>query len=304
MTRFTTFLAACLAICLTFCLTSTASAQDRPRIVTVNYALQVFTERLLGDTAEVVFPVPKGTDPSFWRPSIADISQIQSADLIVLNGAGFAAWIDRVSLPRARLVDSSAAIKDQFITTQSITHSHGEGGEHSHDATASYLWLDPTLAIAQSEAIAAALAARGIADPDAVTNRLATLRSDLEALDAMAQKALAEAQNTPMIATHPRYQYFARRYGLTIDALEWEAGAMPSTADLADLGARMAKSGASILIWEAEPPAEALEITAKLGLQNVIFPPFARPGTEAPFDTGFAKAVTDISEAVAKVTGD
>jgi len=126
-----------------------ATAQDPTRVVAVNYALKYFAERLLEDEAEVIFPVPQDVDPSFWRPSIADISQIQSADLILLNGAAFATWIDRVSLPRSKLVNTSAAIEDQYIFTESVTHSHGEGDSHSHENLASYLWLDPTLAKTQ-----------------------------------------------------------------------------------------------------------------------------------------------------------
>ena len=145
------------------CLTAlAAAAQDRPRIVAVNGALTYFAEQLAGDAAEVAFPVPEGVDPSFWRPSIADISAIQEADLILLNGASFATWIDRVSLPRSRVVNTSAAIEERFIVTESITHSHGDGGEHSHEGLAAYTWLDPTLAIAQAEAVAGALVARGL----------------------------------------------------------------------------------------------------------------------------------------------
>ena len=128
-------------------------AQERPLVVTVNYPIQYFASRLVEDDAEVRFPVPEGIDPSFWRPTIADISSIQSADLILLNGAGFATWIDRVSLPRSKTVDTSAEVRDRFISTETITHSHGDGGEHSHEGIASYIWLDPSIAIAQAEAI-------------------------------------------------------------------------------------------------------------------------------------------------------
>lgn len=252
-----------------------ASAQERPRVMMVNYPLQYFAEQLLGDAAEVVMPVPADVDPSFWRPSISDISGIQSADLILLNGAGFATWVDRVSLPRSKLVNTSASIESQFIVTESITHSHGEGSEHSHEGLASYTWLDPSLAIAQAEAVAAAITRRDLAPAEDVESRLSALRSEFEALDAQAESALAHLTGVPMIATHPRYQYFARRYDLSIAALEWEAGMMPTDAEVADLQALVAASGARVLIWEAEPPAAAFEITAALGLQNVVFPTLA-----------------------------
>ncbi len=277
-----------------------AVAQDKPQIVAVNYALQYFAERLVGDAVEVVFPVPQDVDPSFWRPSIADISMIQSADLILLNGAGFATWVDRVSLPRSKLVNTTAGIEDQFIVTESITHSHGDGGTHSHEGLASYTWLDPTLAIAQAEAIATAITRRDLAPTTEVEARLATLRADLEALDATASASLADAQGVSMIATHPRYEYFARRYGLSISALEWEAGAMPTVAEFADLQALVQETDAGLLIWEAVPPAGADEAAAGLNLKSAIFTPLAHQnGTQTYLET-FAEAVSTISSAASQ----
>ena len=280
-------------------LATAAVAQDRPRVVAVHQALQDFAQSLLADDAEVVFPVPQGVDPSFWRPSIADISMIQSADLILLNGAGFASWIDRVSLPRSRLVNTSKQIEDQFIVTESITHSHGDGGEHSHEGVASYTWLDPVLAVAQAEAIASAAVARGLASAAAVEARLEGLVSDLSDLDALAQDLLKGAQGTAMIATHPRYQYFARRYALSITALEWEAGAMPTEAQLATLADLAQTLDARVLIWEAQPPAAAMAAAEALGLKSVVFDPFAGQSSAGSFAQAFQDAVSAIADAVA-----
>jgi zinc transport system substrate-binding protein len=277
-----------------------AIAQDRPRVVAVNQALHEFAERLLEGEAEVVFPVPEGVDPSFWRPSIADISMIQSADLILLNGAGFATWIDRVSLPRARVVNTSSAIEDRFIVTESITHSHGDGGEHSHEGIASYTWLDPMLAIAQAEAIAAAVISRGLATEGDVEARLAELRSELTELDAKAQDALSGLEDVTMIATHPRYQYFARRYSLSITSLEWDAGAMPNDDQLADLERLSTELDARILIWEAQPPREAIELAEALGLQSVVFETWASQGTPDNFFDAYKQAVSGLSEAASQ----
>ncbi|MDF1727819.1 MAG: zinc ABC transporter substrate-binding protein, partial [Sulfitobacter sp.] len=125
------------------------AAQDRPVVATDNYPLAYFADRLGGGEVEVLFPVPEGTDPSFWRPGIADITAIQKADLIALNGAGFSTWSTKASLPRSRTLDTSAGFQDRLIRTDTVTHSHGEGGEHSHTATANYTWLDFTLAMEQ-----------------------------------------------------------------------------------------------------------------------------------------------------------
>lgn len=195
--------------------------------------------------------------------------------MILLNGAGFATWIDRVSLPRSKTVDTSSAVRDRFIATETITHSHGDGGEHSHEGIASYIWLDPSIAIAQAEAIASAVIARGIATEDDVNARLARLRSDLAELDATTGQLLQDLEGVPMIATHPRYQYLARSYGLSIASLEWEAGATPTEDERADLEALIANTGAQILIWEAAPDDEAIADASELGVKSVILDPLA-----------------------------
>ncbi|MEM9969360.1 MAG: zinc ABC transporter substrate-binding protein [Pseudomonadota bacterium] len=281
--------------------TLTALAQERAKIVTVNYPLKYLAERLIGENGEVVFPVPEGIDPSFWRPSIADVSMIQSADLIVLNGAGFATWVDRVTLPRSRLVNTTAAVEQLFITTESITHSHGDGGEHSHEATASFTWLDPTLAIAQAEAIAGVIAARGLASPGDIYANFAELRADLKALDKKTKSALEGAKDIAMIATHPRYQYFARRYGLSIASVAWAPGAMPSETEMAELRVLVENTQASVLIWEAAPPVEALEATNALGLRSVVFDPMATASSGNSFIASVQASVSELSAAVTEI---
>ena len=286
--------AALAGVVVSLCATLSVNAQDRPQVVAVNDPLAFFAERLLSDEADVVFPVPADVDPSFWRPSISDISTIQSADLILLNGAGFATWVDRVSLPRSKVVNTTAALKDRFIVTESITHSHGDGGEHSHEGLASYTWLDPQLALAQAEAVARAIVTRELAPARLVEQRLSDLAAELTALDVAALEAFASLEGVAMIATHPRYHYLERRYGLSITSLEWEAGAMPTAEQLAELGTLVADTGANILLWEAAPPQQALDAVAALNLRSVVFPPLAHR-SDGGYLAAFQRAIAELA---------
>lgn len=272
-------------------------------MVTVNYALGYFAERLGGSEIDVVFPVPDGVDPSFWRPGIADISTIQNADLIVLNGAGFATWITKASLPRSRIVDTSRGFQDRFIATETVTHSHGSDGEHSHTGTAAFTWLDQDLAILQARAIAAALAQRGLVERDAIDARLSALTEDLRAINAAAEQLRPHAEGKVMIATHPRYQYFARAYGLDIQSLEWEAGAAPDADQLAALEARVDETGARVLLWEAQPPAEARAAIRDLGLADVVFPTLATTPEGSDYVERFRAAVDELARVLGAVDG-
>ena len=127
-------------------------------VYTVNYPLQYFTQRIAGDHARVVFPAPADVDPAFWMPDRKTIGDYQQADLIVLNGAAYAGWVSKASLPRLRQVNTSKAFKNGFITVKdTVTHSHGPAGEHSHTGTAFTTWLDFYQAVQQAQAIAEAL---------------------------------------------------------------------------------------------------------------------------------------------------
>ena len=104
-------------------------AAEKLVVYTVNYPLQYFAQRIAGDHAEVIFPAPGDVDPAFWQPDAATIGAYQRADLILLNGAGYAKWIKRVSLPRSKLVDTSAGFRSDLIETAgALTHSHGREG--------------------------------------------------------------------------------------------------------------------------------------------------------------------------------
>lgn len=278
-------------------------AQGRLRVAAVNYPLAHFAERIAGDLAEVLFPVPPGTDPSFWRPGIADISAFQSADLILLNGAGFAEWTTRTTLPRSRIVATSAAFEDAFIETETVTHSHGEGGEHSHTGTASYTWLDFGQAAQQARAIADALTRAAPEAGPAIAANLAALVSDLDALAAEAREIGRGAAGVAVITSHPRYQYFGRAYGLTLDAVDWDAAEPPDEAQWQALAAMADRLGARVFVWEAPPDASATARMETLGLSNAVFPPLANRPPEGDFMTAMQASLASLRQAVAAATG-
>ena len=275
-----------------------AMAQDRLSVAAGNYPLAYFAERIAGDLADVLFPVPADVDPSFWRPGIADISAFQAADLIVLNGAGFADWTARTSLPRSRIVNASAAFEDAFIATETVTHSHGDGGEHSHTGTASYVWLDFGQAAMQAATIAAALIRRAPAAEAQISENLAALIADLTALDAEAQAIGAAAEGLTFITSHPRYQYFGRAHDLTLRALDWDAREEPSEAQWQALEALVGESGATVFVWEAAPSDTALQRMEDLGLSNAVFAPMANRPTNGDFLQGMQDGLSALAEAV------
>jgi len=192
------------------------------------------------------------------------------------------------------MIDTSKGFADDYIPTETVTHSHGEGGEHSHAGVASYVWLDFEQAAAQATSLAARLVRAFPDAADAIDERRDAVLAELAELDAVAKDA---GPLPVMIAAHPRYQYFARAYGAYISAMDWEAGAAPSESDLAALTAEAAKTGAKLFIWEADPGEAARASVEALGLKSVVFPPLAARPASGDFVSQMRESLTALAAA-------
>jgi zinc transport system substrate-binding protein len=269
------FFTALFALCV--CWISPAGfAAERLVVYTVNYPLQYFAERIAGEHAQVAFPAAPGADPAFWQPDAETIGAYQRADVILLNGAGYAKWIDRVSLPRRKLVNTSAGFRDRLTRSQGgVSHSHGLEGEHSHAGTAFTTWLDFEQAVQQARAVFEALSRRMPEQADTFSANFQMLEQDLLNLDARLQAIVAHDPSRPLLASHPVYQYLARRYSLNLQSVMWEPDAMPSDSAWQVLAEMHEQHPASWMLWEAEPAAEISQRLGELGVGSVVFAPCA-----------------------------
>jgi len=243
------------------------SAVAEMSVYTVNYPLAYFAERIGGNAVTVDFPAPAQVDPAFWKPGPEVIAAYQTADLILLNGAGYAGWIGQASLPRRKLVDTSRAFREAYLPGEETpVHQHGPAGEHTHGQIAFTTWLDPKQAIAQARAIQAAFSKRRPEEAAGFADRADALVADLEQLDRDLAAALAPIGREPLLASHPVYSYLARRYGLDLQPLTWEPNEEPENADWMAFDALLAERPSRWMLWEAEP----LEATSKrLGERGV-----------------------------------
>ena len=256
---------------LTLVFAPTAIAADKLKIYTVNYPLAYFAERIAGDQAEVVFPAPRDIDPAFWMPDTDTVTAYQGADLILLNGANYAKWIARVSLPRLRIVDTSRPFADRFVQQQATSHSHGPGGDHSHSGTAFTTWLDLRQAVQQAEVITAALMRKRPAAKQLFETNLEGLKSDLLALDERLARITMSDANGPILASHPVYQYLARRYGLNLRSVMWEPDEVPDESQWAEFVKILEEHPAKLMLWEAEPIPKTAERLRSLGVESFVF---------------------------------
>lgn len=194
-------------------------------LIAVSYPLQVFTKQLVGDSVPVGFPCA-GPDPQRWQPRREDIRQMQAADLVVTNGRGatYAQWMVTVSLPASRICETATRgleLSDYIaVEDLQIVHSHGPEGEHSHPTMVARTWLDPALAIQQSEYLAGELERIYPERKTEIASNLGPLRRQLEPL---VERLPLTDQATPIWTASSEMKFLTRATGLTDWHFNWTA---------------------------------------------------------------------------------
>lgn len=282
------FFLSCLALLLAACKPSSEkqeasssagsapvpASSGKPQVLVANYPLQYFAQRIGGDAVEVRFPAPKDEDPAFWQPDDAAIAAYQNASLIVMNGATYSKWADKVTLPESKVVDTSAAFANTLIpVTDVVTHSHGPGGEHSHSGIAFTTWIDFKQASLQAQAVHDALVKLVPAAKEAMDKNAEALMDELDTLDNRMMALSRRLVDQPLVASHPVYHYLARRYGMNLRSLLWEPQTVPDDQAMAELNALLATHRARWMIWEGEPAQESVQKLQMVGLRSVVFDP-------------------------------
>ena len=275
-----------------------AVADDRLRIYTVNYPLQYFAQRIAGEHAEVMFPAPPAIDPAFWTPDVDTVGDYQDADLILLNGANYAKWINKVSLPRRRLVNTSAGFAENYIDAGSgAEHSHGSGAAHAHAGVAFTTWLDLQQAVLQADSIRQAIIKKRPQLKADVDKNFAGLEGDLLALDAELKSIIAGNQNQALLASHPVYQYLARRYGVNLRSVMWEPDKYPDRSQWKTLENLVRAQAAKWMLWEGTPAAESVEQLKQMAIGSIVFDPCANLPAQGDFLSVMKKNLVALKQA-------
>jgi len=277
------------------------SGGDPLSVAVVNYPLQYFAERIGGDAVTVVFPAPGDEDPAYWVPDAEAISAYQEADLILANGATYAKWLDKVSLPLSKLVDTSKDFQDRYIALDhAVTHSHGAEGEHEHRGWAFTTWLDPRLAIAHARSVMEALVAARPAMEEGFRKAFGELEADLTDLDEAIAAAVSGGDSVPLIMSHPVYQYLVRRYSLNARSVHWEPDAAPDPAMWQKLSELRASHPATWMIWEGPPLDEVRSKLVEKGIESVLFDPCGNVPAEGDFLSVMKQNAENLARVAAK----
>jgi zinc transport system substrate-binding protein len=201
---------------------SPAAPPARPLVVATVYPLGEFSRQVAGERAEVIVLVPAGVEPHDWEPAPRDVSLVQRASAFVHTGTPIDGWAGKLlaALGGRRVVVVNASRGIDLLTARGITDPH--------------VWLDPSLARRQVQAIAAGLEQ---ADPEGraiYEENARALVARLDALDQELAAGLGDCARREIVTSHAAFGYLARRYRLTqIPIMGLSPEAEPNPADLA-----------------------------------------------------------------------
>ena len=166
-------------------------------IVASFYPIFEFVKQVGGDKVTITSLIPVGVEPHDFEPTIQQIQNGESADIVFFNGLGFeSSWISRIN--NDNIVDTSSGVN--------ITMTGNTVDPH--------IWLDPILVKNQVKNIEEALIKLDPANKEYYEKSANNFSRELDSLDSFIRSILQTCDKKDFITFHDAFSYFANRYGL------------------------------------------------------------------------------------------
>jgi len=120
-------------------------------------------------------------------------------------------------------------------------------------------------------------------------------RATLDEVDILA--IVSRNPSTPLIASHPIYDYFARRYGLNLVSVHWEPDQVPHNDQLREFEKILKRHSAEWMIWEGQPVQASVAQLKALGVDSLVFDPCGNVPDQGDFMTVMRRNVEDFRRA-------
>lgn len=186
---------------------------------------------------------------------VSQMRMIESAQTVVISGAGLENFLTDALDSAASVIDASAGTH-----IHSAEHDHDEGGhDHENDP---HIWLSPENAKAMAQNICVGLAENYPEYADTFAANLDTLLTKLDALQAYGEATLSQLSCRELVTFHDGFAYFAESFDLEIlRAVEEESGSEASASELKEM---------ILLVEDHQLPAIFTEINGSVSAADVI----------------------------------
>ena len=162
-----------------------------------------------------------------------------------------------------------------------------------------HVWLDPRLAVAIAESMAAVLIERGIAEEPLLQSRLEAFIASMESAEWNMRQELNGLERVPFMVMHDGYGYFVRRFSLNqVLALGPDAERQPGARAVSRMRQSALDSAAVCLLRESNSNRRLADLLAE-GTAMRIREVDPLAWSLAADDADFAAFLTDFTRTVA-----
>ncbi|HWT09223.1 MAG TPA: zinc ABC transporter substrate-binding protein [Roseomonas sp.] len=256
-----------------------ASAQaDRLPVVASFSILGDMVGQIGGDRIALRVIAGPDVDAHGFQPRPSDVAALRDAAVVLRNGLGFDAWMDRLA-GAAGFRGAMATVTEGITPRAMAAHAHDHGGagrRQSHGATPRsvpdpHAWQDLRLGQVYLRNIAAALVAADPAGAATYRRNAAAYADRLAALDAWVrdQVATVPQDRRRVVTSHDAFGYFAAAYGIEFLAPQGvSTEAEPSAAEVGRLIRQIRAQRISAIFMEhMTNPAMIRRVAAESGVQ-------------------------------------
>ena len=275
---------------------TSAALAETPRVVATIKPLHSLVAAVMGDLGSPQLIVRGGASPHTYSLRPSDAAALEAADVVFWTGHGMelfledaldslaadAAVVELADSPGIELLPIREGGAFEPHADEAEVHTADDGHDHDHGEMDMHFWLDPVNAGHMVAAIADALVTADPEHADIYKANAAAETARLEAPTAELDALLAPVRDRPFIVFHDAYQYFERRFGLTlIGSITVTPDTLPGAQRISELRARIAEANAICVF--AEPQFEPAVVA------TIIEGTPARSGTLDPEGAGLAE---------------
>ncbi len=267
-------LAICLAVLIFFatflvsCNTQKKYLNDGITIVSSFYPIHLFTEVVTHNVDGI--KLVDLTPPSIgcihdYSLLPADIIQLNSTSLFIVNGGGMESFIDKAikELPDLRIITASRGI--DFLTSNGRLNPH--------------VWMSPDFAAKEVQNIANSLSEFDPIHASIYQKNSEQFLVKIDLLKASISEKLKSVTNRNIITFHAAFDYFAHDFSLNIVSLiENDPDNSPSPSMISEIIDLGKKNNVSALFTEAQYPSDIAAIIAnEIGAKTFELDPIVSP---------------------------
>lgn len=262
---------AALFLAIAIFITPPASAYGsggRLRVVASIAPLADFAREVGKDRVDVLLLLPPGASPHTYEPVPRTVREISKARIFIKIGAGLEFWAERLIAATAKGI-TTVTCSDGIKLLKGEDHDHALSGVNPH------IWLDPVICMNIVRKIAVAFEEADPANAAFYRKNAAAYISRLADLDHEIAREVKTFRTRSYVTFHPAWDYFAKRYGLTVAGVIEEApGKVPTPRHVGRILDKVRKMKTKVIFAEPQfSPRIAEAIAQEAGAQVLMLDP-------------------------------